>query len=332
MTVESPTSVFIQNTPQNVGIQSQAATETQQQLYELASEYSKMYHQKETLLKRREEDMVEVLVKDMIHQNRVIIYPYRKQSISGKNLAENFHKKPVNYIMSGDFKLDSNKYVLVNWGSMSIPYTYREPNVVIINDVPSIKIASNKLKFFETVKSQVRIPEYTEDVSVALGWLENGFEVLGRNSSGYGGKDIVFGTEDISSFVTKDFWSKYKKKKDEYRIHVFNGKVIDKQKKSLRKTDEYGIAIDPSEIDFRVRNLANGFVFVKNDVSPPDDVINQALLAVKMCGLTFGAVDTIWNEYEGKAYVLEVNTAPGLEGSTIFSYVNAINEYKKEVL
>jgi glutathione synthase/RimK-type ligase-like ATP-grasp enzyme len=38
-------------------------------------------------------------------------------------------------------------------------------------------------------------------------------------------------------------------------------------------------------------------------------------------GLDFGAVDVIWNERQQRAYVLEINSAPGLEGTTIDDYV-----------
>jgi D-alanine-D-alanine ligase-like ATP-grasp enzyme len=37
-------------------------------------------------------------------------------------------------------------------------------------------------------------------------------------------------------------------------------------------------------------------------------------------GLDFGAVDVIWNAQKEKPYVLEINTAPGLEGQTIADY------------
>ncbi|MNY63636.1 hypothetical protein D3C86_2006230 [compost metagenome] len=47
------------------------------------------------------------------------------------------------------------------------------------------------------------------------------------------------------------------------------------------------------------------------------------MLAVNAIGLTFGAVDVIWNEYRHQAYVLEVNTAPGLTGTTLEKYAEA---------
>jgi D-alanine-D-alanine ligase-like ATP-grasp enzyme len=43
--------------------------------------------------------------------------------------------------------------------------------------------------------------------------------------------------------------------------------------------------------------------------------------------LDFGAVDVIWNEKEDKYYVLEVNTACGLEGTTLDKYVEQFRRY-----
>ena len=46
----------------------------------------------------------------------------------------------------------------------------------------------------------------------------------------------------------------------------------------------------------------------------------DAIKAVELCGLYFGAVDMIWNAYKKQGYVLEINTAPGLEGQTVENY------------
>jgi D-alanine-D-alanine ligase-like ATP-grasp enzyme len=48
--------------------------------------------------------------------------------------------------------------------------------------------------------------------------------------------------------------------------------------------------------------------------------------AVAALGLDFGAVDII-EDKEGNFYVLEINTAPGLEGHTVTSYAKAFHGY-----
>ena len=38
-------------------------------------------------------------------------------------------------------------------------------------------------------------------------------------------------------------------------------------------------------------------------------------------------MDVIYNEYRAQAFVLEVNTAPGMEGTTIDTYVENLKSY-----
>jgi glutathione synthase/RimK-type ligase-like ATP-grasp enzyme len=111
----------------------------------------------------------------------------------------------------------------------------------------------------------------------------------------------------------------YKKKRDEYRVHMFRGGVIDvTQKRAVNQEDR------TETFNRQIRNHGNGWVFCREDVDPPDAVWGQAYSAVRALGLEFGAVDVIWNDHYQTAYVLEVNTAPGLEGTTLERYVEAI--------
>ncbi|MNY81884.1 hypothetical protein D3C86_2236870 [compost metagenome] len=50
------------------------------------------------------------------------------------------------------------------------------------------------------------------------------------------------------------------------------------------------------------------------------------MLAVNALGLDFGAADVIWNDHRKQAFVLEVNTAPGLTGTTLEKYAKALKE------
>ena len=78
-----------------------------------------------------------------------------------------------------------------------------------------------------------------------------------------------------------------------------------------------------------VRNLAGGFVFVevgREDV--PECVIDNAVRSIAALGLDFGGVDVMFNEREQKAYVLECNTACGLEERTAAKYAEAIRDFQ----
>ena len=111
-------------------------------------------------------------------------------------------------------------------------------------------------------------------------------------------------------------YTQYKPKKHEYRVHVMNEEVIDVQKKALRRGSEGN--------NFQIRTHDNGYIYMRNAIRVPEDAKTYAIQAVDACGLDFGAVDIIWNERENKSYVLEINTAPGLEGTTVEKYAETI--------
>jgi hypothetical protein len=66
-------------------------------------------------------------------------------------------------------------------------------------------------------------------------------------------------------------------------------------------------------------------VFARTDIMDSPEVRELAARAVSALGLDFGAVDIAY--CEGLPYVLEVNTAPGLHGTTLVKYVNAFRRY-----
>jgi glutathione synthase/RimK-type ligase-like ATP-grasp enzyme len=76
------------------------------------------------------------------------------------------------------------------------------------------------------------------------------------------------------------------------------------------------------DVNWQVRNHHNGFVFTRSGFDTPEAVSKAAMDAMRILGLDFGAVDVVYNSRENRAYVLEVNTAPGLEGSTVDDYAN----------
>ncbi len=106
-------------------------------------------------------------------------------------------------------------------------------------------------------------------------------------------------------------------KKKEYRVHVWNKEVIDVAEKRKRRGFEL-------ERDSFVRNTANGYVFCRNDLCEPDGLRALAVSAIAAIGRNYGAVDVIWNEKMNKCFVLEVNSRPGMEGTTVEKYADAI--------
>ena len=107
----------------------------------------------------------------------------------------------------------------------------------------------------------------------------------------------------------------YIKKAKEYRVHVINGRVVDVQEKRKRRSVENDL------VDYRVRNSGNGWVYCRDDVDYGVELVDLAVDSVRCLGLDFGAVDVIYNSHYDKYYVLEVNTACGLENTTLDNYV-----------
>jgi glutathione synthase/RimK-type ligase-like ATP-grasp enzyme len=254
---------------------------------------------------------------------RVRVYPWKEESLGAKALSDGLGIKRLRH--SGSTFVARPDDVVINWGASEIPNgDFKKGR--LINTPTAIDRAADKLKFFQWVtKSPAtapRVPPFTPTLDVALDWVRKGSLVVARTKlRARSGTDIVF-FENTDDFVRAPLYTMYIKKKEEYRVHVAFGNVITVQQKVLRSDR------DPSTTDFRVRNLSNGFIFKIHDLHTPDDVLLQAKKAMEASNLHFGAVDVIWNEHDAKAYVLEINTAPGIEGSTVAAYTQA---FKQEI-
>lgn len=262
--------------------------------------------------------------------SKPIIYPYKLGSKSAKALAEALGTKRVK--SNGKYKPKA-AHVIINWGSSNYPnwinHAVFDGVVHWLNPcwkagVAGVRGAGNKLLALQDMQGTgVSVPEFTTDKDVADGWLQEGEQVVEREllrASAGRGIRLVRAGEDIRPNIP--MYVKYVKKKYEYRVHVFRGKVIDVQQKKKRNGVE--------DADFQIRNHENGWVFCREGVVPPDQVLTSAVAAVAALGLDFGAADVIWNEHHRQEYVLEVNTAPGLEGTTLTKYVEAVRNYCNE--
>jgi hypothetical protein len=189
-----------------------------------------------------------------------------------------------------------------------------------------VGLSSNKIQSFDRISLEMgdNVPKHCTDRNTASLWLEEGHVVVCRalvNSHSGRGITIVRPGEPLPEVP---LYVQYKKKRHEYRVHVFRGQVIDfTQKKKVRDFN--------GERNNLVRNLANGWIFAREGVTLSDGVADLAIRATATLSLDFGAADIIWNEHEQKAYVLEVNTAPGLEGTTLVKYAHAIKRWYDEL-
>ena len=246
---------------------------------------------------------------------RIRIYPYKLYSEGARALAtalDSLCVKP-----DGNYKPREND-LIVNWGNSHNPETWSMENVEVLNPPNDIKKAVNKLTTFEYLRlANIPTPEWTTDISVAERWLGNDWMIVERhNLTGSKGDGIsIKGRDD--PLENAPLYTKLIERAREYRVHVFDGQVIDLQQKKRR---------EGNDSDGTIKNLDHGWVFVRDEITPPPrSIFDVAVRAVQALGLDFGGVDILTKD--GECYVLEVNTAIGLHESTITSYVNAIKRY-----
>lgn len=244
-------------------------------------------------------------------RRRIRLWPYKQGSRSARSLADALGGRVL--------KLEGSKFVarpsdlIINWGASTCPYP-------CLNKYPEVAQAGNKLEAFRALaEGGVVIPRFAT-TPADVSW--DGTTVVRHKLRGHSGDGIEI-VDDKTPLPRAPLYVEYVAKKDEYRLHVVGQSIIAVQRKARDTSVE-----NPN---WKVRNHANGFIFVRGGVEAPQPVKEQALLAIQALGLDFGAVDVIWNAKQKRAYVLEVNTAPGLEGQTINDYATAFGQLARQV-
>ena len=261
---------------------------------------------------------------------KFVICPKKMGSESATALARFYKRKKV---------FPNRKYISrsnnleVNWGNASDIPVFRNN---ILNKPSAVAISSNKVSTFDILdEHEVNIPYYTTDRNLAKDLFDvaNTDKVYCRTlTRASEGRGIVIATNP-EELVPAGLYTAKEAHTNEYRVHVFKGKVIDvveKRRMSEETLAEHGI----EAIDEDIRSNDRGWVFVRGnarlfhlDGEPKRDIATQAIKAVEAIGLDFAAVDVIYDNPRRQAFILEVNSAPGMEegSTTLFNYVNAFN-------
>lgn len=240
----------------------------------------------------------------------MFVVPYKLGSRSAKKLAENLRMR-----RSRGVKIFRPLTKVVNWGKSD--FRPRGRGLTVINKPEAVALAANKISSLTRMRANgVSTIDFTTNRSDAMAWIDEGYIVYGRQLlNAHSGRGIVILSDESLSVPQLPLYTKGVLKAHEYRVHVAFGQVIDVSKKRRRATGEANPLI---------KNLSNGWVFCREGLNLPDKVRNEALKAVAALGLDFGAVDVVYRERENVAFILEVNTAPGLEGTTLEKYTEAI--------
>lgn len=256
----------------------------------------------------------------MPNRRRLRLIPYNQASASCKAIAEALGAKRVKLDGTSKFRNTINDFC-INWGNSNPPANV--DTRFVLNHPEAIHQASNKLTFFQRVTQEgldnLVPPYYTNKDAIP----DEAFPIVCRTMlNSHSGRGIVI-ANSRDDLVNAPLFTQYLKKKDEYRIHFAYPLRGDKQESIMLAVQQKRRRIGHDNPNWQVRNHDNGFIYAREDVNPPEAVVQAARTVFEQAtDLDFGAVDIIYNEHENKAYVLEVNTAPGLEGQTLTDYAN----------
>lgn len=190
--------------------------------------------------------------------------------------------------------------------------------------------------------------------------------LIGRRNYHQGGKDfhICLSKGHVKKAIEAGamYFRNHLDVTDEYRLHVFQGVVINAQRKTERKNMEDAYAsqhgerivnnaakknlkLDKATMDHVLKDLGGreghanqiiksntkGWKFSQIKLANvKKNLAEAAIAAVEAVGLDFAAVDCVILE-DGRAAIIELNTGPGLDGTPFEAYVGAFQEAIKAI-
>lgn len=264
----------------------------------------------------------------------IYVLAHKRTVGSGKRLADAVGGRCITPKNTKRLPKDS---LLINFGVSDPCRTMIRHRGPVLNSSMAVGTAVNKLASLQAMTSRhVPTLTYTTLPSQAYSWFHHGdSKVFARKllcSSQGEGIDVI---EDPTVFLEGDtreykLYTKNFPKHKEFRVHVFNGEVINvAQKRAMSPEKRASLGIE-GEPDRAVRSYKNGWVFAQECTVDTTYVESAAVSAVKALGLDYGGVDVLArgkNEIASVA-ICEVNTAPSLSGvSTLEAYTEAVKSY-----
>jgi hypothetical protein len=219
-----------------------------------------------------------------------------------------------------------NDSVIVCWGAPL-------PKINGIRMLNAVLKPMNKYQQFEAFINhgvptvQMRAPSrknsygVTHEQFIQGGWFP-------RTNWHQGGADFLAPIERIDFYTKKENFLK------EYRIHSFDGKSIRAGEKVLRD----GFTLPTPGTEWRPNNVGIAHPWVRSfdagwrvkydGFQSTPEMRALAASGVKALGLTFGAVDM--GQTADGLMIIEVNSAPGIEGGTLQAYIAKITKWIEE--
>ncbi len=242
----------------------------------------------------------------------VILYS-NKSSKTGKDLLRKFatiSTKALKKRTNKRFRAD----LVLRWGSTeSFP---RLTSRVELNTLEAVKNASDKLVMMQKlVEAGIPTPEisFRFDNSTYFNDLRNEegkFYVRGANQEVRYTDSVRPGDLYVSKAVPN--------KRREYRVHVFDGKVMEIYEKVPNEGNENARICKAHNCSFQLRNKDNCRLSLADQ--------QVCIDAVNALGLTFGGVDCL-RDRDQNIFISEVNSSPALNSLNIERYFEKIMEY-----
>jgi len=215
-----------------------------------------------------------------------------------------------------------------------------------INTRQAITLAGSKFRALQALQTAgVLVPTFwrvRDDEEPP--WPESKIS-LGRKYRHSRGTDIrIFHGLGNEPFYKSDYITAYIKPHKEYRVHVMGGQVLFAQRKYFRNelfeklTERFDLdsQLDKfTEESQIIRNNDHGWGFhdMNSLENIPKAVLDASISAVDALGLDFGAVDVITDAQKEngsrRAFVLEINTAPGLRDRNLEKYADGLSNLLK---
>lgn len=196
-----------------------------------------------------------------------------------------------------------------------------------LNSLEAVLRTTNKLTMLQTLLAAgVATLDFSNDVTDLDAFKDREGNVYIRNRLG-----VVRYGNDYNESRDLYFSRPIRFKRREYRVHVFNGKVLGAYEKvplvSATAEDQNATASTNRPKLFK----SDTCKFVRCDLTSEGARVNasaQALCiqSVQALGLVFGGVDLARDKH-GNFSIIEVNSAPGLNGLNVERWVEAIKEY-----
>jgi glutathione synthase/RimK-type ligase-like ATP-grasp enzyme len=284
--------------------------------------------------------------------------------VTGKKLSEALNA-------TGGIKKPASNKKVICWGTKTKNKVVL-PNKEVFNHPNNIMTNRHKFKALDKMdKAGVAVAMYTTNIA-NVGTADMPYPVVARTNYHQGGAGfwICLNKNQLNQAVKEgaQYFQTYINIKDEYRLHVVDGKVVYAVKKVPRDNlkeafvhhykdhvlnfaNKKNIDVDEATIDFVLKRLARkmatsvdmitrsntrGWKFSRININNlKNNLKDEATACVKALGLDYGAVDCCIDT-DGKAWIIECNTGPGLEGSSFEAWVKAfktlINTDKKKAV